>query len=426
MSSLDDAGATGERRISAATLRDLAQAEGYIAAICFKTWPPGLIGVELEWTVHHAEDPCRPLDPAALAAALHPHTPSTLDPRTDHLPLPGGNLLTVEPGGQVEISTRPVESLTALHATVSADLTYLTDLLARAGLRLGEYATDAWRPPHRLLRTPRYDTMAGVFRQYGPHGRTMMCSTAAAQICLDAGLPERLPERWATLHALGPVLLALFANSGRLAGRDTGWASTRMRSWLGMDPARTAPVPVAGPPALQWAGYALRAPVLGVLRDGQPGPAPPGVSFADWIGGALPRPPTVADLDFHLSTLFPPVRPRGYVEVRYLDAQPPGQWLVPVAVLTALFDAETTVDRVLDLCAPAAGRWHEAARLGLADRRLAGTAAKVAELALAGLPATGLPPAVQHEIQEAVHRRLSAARGGRPHDMSTAVTRRQG
>jgi glutamate--cysteine ligase len=255
--------------------------------------------------------------------------------------------------------------------------------------------------------------MAGAFQRYGPHGRTMMCSTASAQICLDAGLPERLPERWATLHAVGPVLLALFANSGRLAGQDTGWASTRMRSWLGMDPARTAPVPVAGPPATQWASYALRAPVLGVLRDGQPEPAPAGISFADWIGGALPRRPTVADLDFHLSTLFPPVRPRGYVEVRYLDAQPPEQWLVPVAVLAALFGAESTVDRVRDLCAPATGRWHAAARLGLADRRLAGTATKVAELALAGLAGTGLPQAIQHDIQEAVSRRLAAAVGRR-------------
>src|SRR5262249_38508361 len=155
---------------------------------------PGRIGVELEWTVHHAEDPRRPLDPAVLASALHPHTPSTLDPRTDHLPLPGGNLLTVEPGGQVEISTQPVESLAGLHAPVSADRSYLTDRRARAGLRLGEYGTDAWRPPHRLLHTPRYDAMTGAFQRYGPHGRAMMCSTAATQICLDAGLPERLPE----------------------------------------------------------------------------------------------------------------------------------------------------------------------------------------------------------------------------------------
>src|SRR5204863_10204552 len=88
-------------------LRGLDQAEEYVAGICFKTGPPARTGVELEWTVHHDDDPGRPLDPNLLARALHPHTPSTLDAQADHLPLPGGNVLTVEPGGQVEISTQP-------------------------------------------------------------------------------------------------------------------------------------------------------------------------------------------------------------------------------------------------------------------------------------------------------------------------------
>ena len=406
-----DEGAAAEGRAPVATLRDLAQAEGYIAGICFKTGPPGLIGIELEWTVHHVDDPGRPLEPAALASALHPHTPSTLDGRAAHLPLPNGTALTVEPGGQVELSSQPVESLAALHAIVSADLAYLTTLLARAGLRLGEDAVDAWRTPRQLLRTPRYDALAAAFQEYGPHGATMMCSTASLQVCLDAGLPERLPARWAAAHAVGPVLLALFANSPRHAGRDTGWASTRMRSWLGMDPARTAAVPVTGDPAAHWAGYALRAPVLGQLRHGQPVPVPTGISFADWIGGALPQPPTVADLDFHLSPLFPPVRPRGYFEVRYLDAQPPGEWIVPAAVLVALFSDEPTVDRVRDLCGPVDGRWHDAARLGLADRRLADAAREVAVLALDRLAGTGLPADVQEQVHEVVSRRLTT-RGG--------------
>jgi glutamate--cysteine ligase len=411
VSGLHDGGTIEDARVSAATLRDLAQAEGYIAGICFKTGPPGLIGIELEWTVHHVDDPGRPLEPAALASALHPHTPSTLDAQAAHLPLPQGTVLTVEPGGQVELSSPPVGSLVALHATVAADLDYLTQLLARAGLCLGDNAVDAWRTPRRLLRTPRYDAMAGAFQDYGPHGLTMMCSTAALQVCLDAGLPERLPGRWAAVHAVGPVLLALFANSPRHAGRDTGWASTRMRSWLGMDPARTAALPVTGDPATGWARYALRAPVLGRLCGGQPVPVPPGISFADWIGGALPEPPTRADLDFHLSTLFPPVRPRGYLEVRYLDAQPPGEWLAPAAVLVALFGDESTVDGVRDLCGPVAGRWHDAARLGLADRRLAATAGKVAGLALGRLAETGLPQGIQDEVHEVVGRRLAA--GGR-------------
>jgi glutamate--cysteine ligase len=389
------------------TIRDLAHAESYIAGICFKTGPPGRVGVELEFTVHHVDDPCRPLDPAALAEALHPHTPSTLDSRATHDPLPSGGLLTLEPGGQVEISTPPVGSLPALHAVVTADLDHLTDLLARAGLCLGSAAVDAWRPPRRLLHTARYDTMAGAFAAYHPHGALMMCSTASLQVCLDAGQSNRIPARWAALHAVGPVLLALFANSPRQDGTDTGWASARMRAWLGLDPRRTAPVPVTADPAVAWTRYALHAPVLGVLRGGRPEPVPAGVSFAAWVGGALPHPPTEADLDFHLSTLFPPVRPRGYLEVRYLDAQPPDAWLAPAAVLTALLADESSVDAVRDLCAPVADRWVEAARAALADRQLATTATKIAELALGQLAGTGLPQAIQDDIHEQVGRRLA-------------------
>lgn len=393
-------------------LCEIDQAEGYVASICFKTGPPALVGVELEWTVHHTGDPTRHLDVAVLRDALGPHAPPTLYPDTAHQPLPGGSVITAEPGGQVEISSPPQASLAALHSAVSGDLHYLVDLLARTGLGLGEYGLDAHRPPRHLLRTPRYDAMARAFDRRGPHGRTMMCSTAALQVCLDAGSADRMTERWSAMHALGPVLLATFATSARQAGRDTGWASARMRSWLGMDPARTGPVGGTGDPALAWARYALAAPVLCVRRPEGSWHAPPGVTFADWIAGALPRPPTVDDLAYHLTTLFPPVRPRGYVEVRYLDAQPPEEWLAPVAVLTALLADEATVDAVLDLCAPAAGRWAESARLGLASPVLARAADVVFDLACRALDRTDLVPAVRGEVTELVGRRLAARKEG--------------
>jgi glutamate--cysteine ligase len=394
-------------------LRGLDQAEEYVAGICFKTGPPRRYGIELEWTVHHLDNPHRPLDRTALAQALQPHTPSTLDQlatpglQPDPLPLPSGNLLTVEPGGQVEISSQPSASLASLHATVAADVRYLTGLLARAGLRLGERGADPYRPPRRLLHTPRYDAMARSFAPHGPHGATMMCSTAAVQVCLDPGEPARVPARWAALHALGPVLVALFANSDRCAGRRTGWASSRMRAWLHMDPARTAPVPDGDDPARAWARYALRAPLLPVRR-GRPWRCPPGATFADWLRGALGPPPTHADLDYHLSTLFPPVRPRGYVEVRYLDQQPPGQWQVPLAVLAALLSDESTVDGVRDVCAPVSGRWAEAARHGLGYRPVAAAARKVAALAAGRMAGTGLAQGIRDDVTETVQRRLAA------------------
>ncbi|MGH3712403.1 MAG: ergothioneine biosynthesis glutamate--cysteine ligase EgtA [Micromonosporaceae bacterium] len=388
-------------------LRTADDVEAYVASICFKTGPPELVGAELEWTVHHTADPTRPLDPTVLSTALGPYAPPTLHPDSPHRTLPRGSTVTVEPGGQVEISTPPYSSLSELHAATRSDLAQLTDRLASAGLALGATGIDPHRPPRRLLHTPRYDAMACAFERRGPEGLTMMCSTAGLQVCLDVGEPDRLAARWEALHALGPALLAGFANSAWHAGRHTGWASARMASWFGIDPARTGAVHTGGDVAEAWARYALRAPLV-CLDNGPAWHAPAGVSFADWLAGAIRRPPTAADLQLHLSTLFPPVRPRGYFEVRYLDAQPPGEWLAPVAVLTALLADDDTVDQTRDLCGPAAGRWLAAARTGLADPVLNTAAHRVLDLACRRLDRTDLTATDRQHVTEIVSRRLAS------------------
>jgi glutamate--cysteine ligase len=392
-----------------AVLRHVDEAEAYVAKICFKTGPPGPVGVELEWTLHHADDPGRTVDVALLRAALGPHAPRSVTPDSPQRPLPGGGRVTVEPGGQVELSTPPFASLGALRAGTEADLAHLTGLLAGSGLALGDSGIDPHREPRQLLHTPRYDAMAHAFDRHGGHGRVMMTSTAGLQVCPEAGPPGRVGARWVAVHALGPPLVAAFANSGRHAGRETGWASARMRTWLGMDQARCGPVPLAGDPAAAWARYAVAAPLLMLRRPGRRWDAPPGVTFADWLSGALPTRPTVDDLTYHLSTLFPPVRPRGYLEVRYLDTQPPGEWFVPVAVLAALLADDATVDAALDHCAPAADRWLPAARDGLADPAVAGAARDVLDLALRRLDRTGLDPATRDEVTAVVDRRVFAS-----------------
>lgn len=391
--------------VSEVVLRTPDDVHAYVAKICFKTGPPALVGVELEWTIHHDADPARPLDPALLTAALHPHSPPTLDSGSPHRTLPAGGKVTVEPGGQVEISTPPHASLASLHTAAAADINHLAERLARAGLALGATGIDPHRPPRRLLRTPRYDAMADTFARAGPAGAIMMCGTAGLQICLDIGAGPRLAARWAALHELGPVLLAAFANSARHAGRDTGWASARMAAWFGIDQARTGPAYDGADPVAAWTRYALDAPLLCVRGDG-PWHAPAGVSFANWLAGAIPRPPTEADLALHLSTLFPPVRPRGYFEVRYLDGQPASDWLAPVAVLTALLAAEDTVDAARELCAPVADQWLAAARHGLADPGLRGVAHRVLDLACRRLDRTDLTPYQREHVCESVARRL--------------------
>jgi glutamate--cysteine ligase len=389
-------------------LRTVDEALEHVHAICFKTGPPRRVGVELEWTLHYADDPSRDLDPTTIRTALGDHAPQTLDPASPAQPLPNGAAVTLEPGGQVEISTPPHESLAGLHATASADLDYLTDRLATRGLRLGERAIDPHRSPRRLLRTPRYDAMAASFAKRGSGGLTMMCGTAATQVCLDAGEPTQVAERWHALHAIGPALLALFSNSSRHAGADTGWASARMRAWLAADPPRTWPV-VGADPVTAWAHYALDAPLLCLRRPVGSWHPPDGVTFADWIGGAVRPPPTVDDLEYHLSTLFPPVRPRGYVEARFLDAQPPGEWFAPVAVLAALLVDRATTEAARELAGSAttAEGWLDAARHGLAQPTLRAAATAVAELACQMLARTDLPTATRDAVAEIVSRRLA-------------------
>ncbi|MEV6932267.1 ergothioneine biosynthesis glutamate--cysteine ligase EgtA [Dactylosporangium sp. NPDC051485] len=378
-------------------ITEIEQAEGYIASICFKTGPPASVGVELEFTVHDRRDPSAFLDRDRLCQALGEHAPTTLRADSPALPLRHGGSVTLEPGGQVEISSRPHASLAELHAAVGAEIEQLTALLATAGLVLGDTGVDPHRVPRRLISTPRYDAMEAAFDRRGVSGKIMMCSTAGLQVCLDAGPGPELAARWAAVNALGPPLLALFANSGRFAGRDTGWASARQQAWRGIDPSRTRPVPTDADPAQAWARYVLDAALLCVRRPGGEWDTPHGVTFAAWIRGALGSRPTFADLDYHISTLFPPVRPRGYLEIRYLDTQPGRGWFAPAALLTALLADAPTVACVLELCAPAVGRWVEAARDGLADPVLAGVAPALRELALGRLD---LPPELLDDVIE--------------------------
>ncbi|GAA4615707.1 ergothioneine biosynthesis glutamate--cysteine ligase EgtA [Saccharopolyspora hordei] len=390
-------------------VRTRAEAEAYVASVCFKHGPPELMGIELEWTVHHRDDPTRPIDTAALITALGEHAPRSLVPDSPHRPLPNGSVLTVEPGGQVEVSSRPTTSMRSLFTVVAADAAHVARRLDREGLVLGEHGTDPWRHPRRILRVPRYAAMETAFDRIGLDGRLMMCSTAGVQVCLDAGESHRVAARWAALHALGPVMLAAFANSPQLFGARTGWASTRSRVLLRTDPPRTRPSSITADPATSWARRVLDTPVVCLRRDGDDWTAPSGVSFAEWIGGALPDPPTRDDLDYHLTTVFPPVRPRGYFEVRYLDAQPGDGWMLPAAALIALFREESVVDEVLTLTAPAVGRWVQAARHGLLDRTLARVAVSVFDLACQLLQGPDVPPGLSGQLADFVARRIAAA-----------------
>jgi glutamate--cysteine ligase len=183
-------------------------------------------------------------------------------------------------------------------------------------------------------------------------------------VSLDAGDDDGgwtdYRHRWRLLHALGPVLVAAFANSPLREGRVTGWRSSRQQVWARMDAGRTRPPHMADNGDLRagWAAYAMDAGVMCVRSPDADWSAPAGMTLRDWIGPPGGRPGGVraadpADLDYHLSTLFPPVRPRGHYEIRMIDAQPGDGWIVPLAVTTALLadqrageDALTAAGRI--------------------------------------------------------------------------------
>ncbi|WP_329025537.1 ergothioneine biosynthesis glutamate--cysteine ligase EgtA [Streptomyces sp. NBC_00690] len=375
------------------------EAEDLLRCICFKNGPPRTVGVELEWLIHDQRNPRHPVAADRLTAAHD---------RVRSLAL--NSALTFEPGGQLELSSPPAGSLMECVDSVAADLHTVRNTLRRAGLTLTGLGLDPWHTPRRVLRDPRYDAMEAYLDRTGPSGRAMMCTSASIQVCLDSGEEEPGPlghgRRWQLAHLLGAVLTAAFANSPAREGRWTGWRSTRQAIWAELDAIRPVSPPLHREPRAAWASHVLDAPVMCVREEAVPWHRPTALSFRDWIRTGVHRPPTRKDLDYHLTTLFPPVRPRGHLELRMIDAQSgPDGWVVPLAVVTALFDdpeaAETVYRTVKPLAeyagtqpAPTNPLWLNAARLGLADPELRATAVSCFNTALEALPRIGASTAV--------------------------------
>lgn len=383
------------------------EAERLIGTICFKTGPPGAIGAELEWLVGDAVDPSSPVPFDRVREILDRLK------RTDAMPRAG--LLTLEPGGQVELSTAPADDVAGCVAAASDDMAVLHEAFGAEGFTLTGRGLDLHRSPSRVLDLPRYAAMEEFFDRRGPWGRVMMCSTASVQVCVDAGLDDDTASgfsfRWRLMHALGPVLVAAFANSPLRRGRPTGWKCTRQLIWSRLDPYRTRapigaePYALAGQdPRQDMVRYAMDAEVLCLRQpDGQPWTVPTGLTFRQWLrGSGQVGSPTADDLSYHLSTLFPPVRARGHLELRMIDAQPGDGWIVPVALVAALADDPAAADTAMAAAEPV---WHEgpdswlrAARLGPSDPVLAKAATECFIAADAALARSGAPEPIRGAV----------------------------
>jgi glutamate--cysteine ligase len=361
-------------------------AELYVGGTVFKTGPPERVGVELEWLVQDAARPDDPVRTERLTEALA---------KEFHPPLAGA--LSTEPGGQLELSSPPAPLADCLAGT-AADLDRLRRRVAAAGLTLTGLGLDP-RPPLLQTANPRYLAMDRHFAARGSAGRTMMCSTASVQVCLDAGADDAdVAARWHALHAWLPVLTGLFANSPA-----PGLRCARTAVWAAIDPSRTA-APAGPDPRSAYARWALDAQLLAVRREGASWAAPGGITFRDWLRGAAPGlpAPTWTDLAYHLTTLFPPVRAQGHLELRAVDAQPGDGWRVVVALVAALLD-DPTARATATAAAENATAGHRdalgvAARAAMADPVLRRAGLCFVETAAAALRRAG-HPALATEVQ---------------------------
>lgn len=375
------------------------EAAQYIADGCLIDGPAGRVGLEMEG---HCFDP------------VDPHRRPSWDEITgviDALPLlPGGSAVTVEPGGAIELSGRPEDSVLTAIAAMRTDQGVLRKTLADEGLGLVFLGTDPLRSPKRINPGARYRAMEEFFAagESAEAGAAMMTSTASIQLNVDAGPQTEWAARVRLAHALGPTMIAITANSPMLGGEFTGWQSSRQRVWGQMDSARCGPILGASgdDPGTDWARYALKAPVM-MVHNPQAVPLTHYVSFADWADGSAQlcgRRPSLADLDYHLTTLFPPVRPRRWLEIRYLDSTPDQYWPAIVFTLTTLLDDPDAADAAAAAVEPVATAWDNAARLGLADRRLRAAAVSCVAIAADKAPV---------DLTDAMQRLLADVERGR-------------
>ena len=342
---------------------------------CFGSATVGTVGAEVESVVVDRARPERRVPVDELLALA-----------TQDGPLPCGSDVHVEPGGQLEVATTPLPGPQECADAVAADLAEVRRRLEEHGVELGQAGTDPVREPQVLVAAPRYDAMAAYFAT-GRHpeaGPLLMGCSASVQVSVEAGRadddgPLGRRRRWALAHALGPPLVAAFACSPMLLGRADGARSVRQQLWERVDPSRVLPVLDPGEgegPAQEWAEHLLSARLM-LVRDpdgaGSDATVPvlDGSTLRDWVDGRVPgRRPTTDDLAYHATTMFPPVRPRGPLELRYLDRVPDAVVGVPVGVVCGLLDDETAADQAEAVAAPVRDDWSRAAQEGVADAEL--------------------------------------------------------
>jgi glutamate--cysteine ligase len=268
-----------------------------------------------------------------------------------------GANVSLEPGGQLELSGAPVETIHETCDEVNVHLREVKDVADDIGAGfIGLGAAPEWSHEQMdLMPKGRYKLMNEDMTKVGTMGRVMMRRTCTVQVNLDFSSEADMAQKMRVAVALQPVATALFANSPFFEGKVNGHKSWRSRVWRDLDPARTGMIPFAFDEGFgfeAWVQYALDVPMYFVYRDGKYIDAL-GMSFRDFMAGklaALPgETPTLSDWADHLTTAFPEARAKQFIEMRGADGGPWRRLCALPAFWVGLMYDQTALDAAWDM-----------------------------------------------------------------------------
>ncbi|ARE40215.1 Glutamate--cysteine ligase [Rhodovulum sp. P5] len=319
-----------------------------------------------------------------------------------------GANISLEPGGQLELSGAPLETIHQTCDEVNTHLREVKGVADEIGVGfIGLGCAPIWKHEDMpMMPKGRYRLMTDYMDKVGTMGKTMMYRTCTVQVNLDFSSEADMVQKLRVALALQPVATALFANSPFLEGKPNGQKSWRSRVWRDLDPARTGMLPFVFDDGFgfeAWVDYALDVPMYFVYRDGKYINAL-GQSFRDFLEGKLPalpgETPTLSDWADHLTTIFPEARIKKFIEMRGADGGPWRRLCALPAFWVGLTYDQGALDAAWDLVkdwdAETREEWRvAAARDGLQahvdGRSMLSLAAHVIGIARSGLRARARP-----------------------------------
>ena len=269
-----------------------------------------------------------------------------------------GANVSLEPGGQLELSGAPLETIHQTCDEVNEHLREVHEIADRIGARfIGLGAAPEWSHDQMpMMPKGRYRLMTDYMGRVGTHGTQMMYRTCTVQVNLDFASEADMVKKLRVALSLQPVATALFANSPFFEGKPNGHKSWRSRIWRSLDDARTGMLPFVfedGMGYQRYVDWVLDVPMYFVYRDGKYINAL-GQSFRDFLKGELPalrgEKPTLSDWADHMTTVFPEARVKKYIEMRGADGGPWRRLCALPALWVGLLYDQSALDAAWDLC----------------------------------------------------------------------------